>query len=72
LRSESLLNCEPVSATPEVTSGKEVLIIGYELPWMPTRVLGQAVFDRGVKFLNCRVADMYLDSHLVTVFAILE
>jgi len=39
---------------------------------MPTRVLGQAVFDRGVKSLNCRVADMHLGSHLVTGFAILE
>jgi len=47
------------------------MIIGYELPWMPTRVLGQAVFDR-VKSLICRVADMHLGSHLVTGFAILE
>ena len=52
--------------------GKGELIIGYELPWMPTRALGQAVFDIGVKSLNCRVADMHLGSHLVSGFAILE
>jgi len=35
-------------------------------------VLGQAVFDKGVTPLNCRVADMHLGSHLVTEFAIVE